>query len=177
MAAWHKKHISTPVGVGMLTVLLITLGIAVFQVNQIQDVRSRAASDSSMGSAPPGSSSFGGAPSSESMGSAPGEKQSAPKANSASKKWTCSMLDNKTIQDKKTDARCQNIKKTSCAGGLITDPYCPGDNNIQCCVVSPACKAKGGKCIVYKKSLTKEGTFIKGFCPGPDNIQCYIPKK
>lgn len=176
MASWSKTPIPQKVSIAIIGwfVLSIVLFMTYLIANPYIQAESAVLgvmsddviSEQTMGEAP-AKQSMGSAGSSQTMGDAP--------------KKNCSSLGNVKIGiNKKTSAKCQKIS-SKCEGGFLDDNYCPGDDTIKCCVVSPACKAVGGRCESVAKGDTlkkklKAGKYNSSYlCPGPANIKCYIP--
>ncbi|PMD26368.1 hypothetical protein NA56DRAFT_641838 [Hyaloscypha hepaticicola] len=60
-----------------------------------------------------------------------------------------------------------------CSGrhGTSVANYCPGPNDVQCCI-EPACASGAiGFCEITSTGCAG-GIFVDGYCPGPNNYKC-----
>lgn len=79
---------------------------------------------------------------------------------------------------------CLSVSQDGCAGGHF-DPgnYCPGSQDIQCCLksetgVGTSCKvgSQSGTCLSVSRDGCAGGHFDPGnYCPGSQDVQCCLP--
>ena len=67
------------------------------------------------------------------------------------------------------DGTCQSTADCTSQGFNLAN-YCPGADDIQCCV-KKACSTSSGSGICLNSSDTCGGSFVSGACPGDSSIQ------